>query len=114
MSRSRAAKPWHHLARRDRLDHLDANRALLDCLGKAARNVKRHVGWGPEHLLRMTVPGAEIAVDLPRYREHHPKVARKHLFVAEREPRADDGSFVRPVGNLQRLARAIRSFDGGA
>ena len=37
-------------------------------------DVKRHVGWGPEHLLTMTVPGAEIAVDLPRYREHHPKV----------------------------------------
>jgi phosphoglycolate phosphatase len=41
------------------------------------KDVKRHVGRGPEHLLRNTVPGSEIAVDLPRYREHHPKVMVK-------------------------------------
>jgi len=33
-----------HLAGRDRLDHLDADRPLLDLIGKAARDVERHIG----------------------------------------------------------------------
>ena len=33
-----------HLAGRDRLDHVDADRALLHLLGEAARDVERHVG----------------------------------------------------------------------
>jgi 2-phosphoglycolate phosphatase len=49
-------------------------RALRGHAPLATNDVKRHVGRGPEHLLRMTVPGAEIAVDLPRYRDHHPTV----------------------------------------
>lgn len=36
--------------------------------------VKPHVGRGPEYLLKNTVPGAEVEVDLPRYRQHHPTV----------------------------------------
>ena len=40
----------------------------------ALADVKCHVGLGAENLLEQTVPGTEIAVDLPRYREHHPTV----------------------------------------
>src|SRR5262249_13178163 len=29
---------------------------------------------GAENLLELTVPGTDIAVDLPRYRQHHPTV----------------------------------------
>jgi 2-phosphoglycolate phosphatase len=36
--------------------------------------VKCHVGLGAENLLEQTVPGTDIAVDLARYREHHPTV----------------------------------------
>ncbi|HEX3313545.1 MAG TPA: HAD family hydrolase, partial [Gemmataceae bacterium] len=36
--------------------------------------VKCHVGLGAENLLEQTVPGTDIAIDLPRYREHHPTV----------------------------------------
>ena len=36
--------------------------------------VKCHVGLGAENLLEQTVPGTDIAVDLLRYREHHPTV----------------------------------------
>ncbi|MFO0867225.1 MAG: HAD-IA family hydrolase [Gemmataceae bacterium] len=36
--------------------------------------VKRHVGRGPDYLLTHTVPGGDLAVDLPRYRQHHPTV----------------------------------------
>ena len=34
-----------HLARRDRLHHLDADRVLLDALGEGARHVERDVGF---------------------------------------------------------------------
>lgn len=46
----------------------------LDALTTDA--VKRHVGHGPELLLEATVPGTDLAVDLPRYRAHHPTVMR--------------------------------------
>jgi phosphoglycolate phosphatase len=36
--------------------------------------VRRHVGRGPAYLLEHTVPGADLAVDWPRYRAHHPSV----------------------------------------
>lgn len=36
--------------------------------------VKRHVGRGPEHLLRHTSPGGDLARDLAAYRAHHPAV----------------------------------------
>jgi phosphoglycolate phosphatase len=36
--------------------------------------VRPHVGRGPEHLLRHTVPGAEVAVAVELYRAHHPSV----------------------------------------
>jgi phosphoglycolate phosphatase len=36
--------------------------------------VKRHVGRGPEHLVRHTIPGAEVAHVVALYREHHPSV----------------------------------------
>jgi len=36
--------------------------------------VKRHVGRGPEYLLEHTVPGGDFAVDMARYRKHHPTV----------------------------------------
>src|SRR5262245_11356095 len=39
--------------------------------------VKPHVGRGPEHLLTHTVPGGDLARDLPSYRAHHPTVMRE-------------------------------------
>jgi phosphoglycolate phosphatase len=36
--------------------------------------VRRHVGRGPAYLLEHTVPGADLDVDRPRYRAHHPSV----------------------------------------
>lgn len=36
--------------------------------------VRRHVGRGPAYLLGHTVPGADLSVDWPRYRAHHPSV----------------------------------------
>jgi len=36
--------------------------------------VRRHVGRGPAYLLEHTVPGADLNVDWPRYRAHHPSV----------------------------------------
>ncbi len=36
--------------------------------------VKQHVGRGPDYLLGHTVPGYEAAIDIARYREHHPTV----------------------------------------
>jgi phosphoglycolate phosphatase len=36
--------------------------------------VKCHVGLGAENLLQQTVPGTDVAVDVPRYRQHHPTV----------------------------------------
>jgi phosphoglycolate phosphatase len=36
--------------------------------------VRHHVGRGPEHLLRNTVPGGDLPADLARYRGHHPSV----------------------------------------
>jgi phosphoglycolate phosphatase len=44
----------------------------LPPLGEA--EVRRHVGRGPAYLLEHTVPGADLAKDWPRYREHHPSV----------------------------------------
>ena len=34
----------HHLARRDRFHHLDADRLFFHAFGKTARNVKRDIG----------------------------------------------------------------------
>jgi phosphoglycolate phosphatase len=38
--------------------------------------VRGHVGRGPAHLLQHTVPGADLEIDLARYRAHHPSVLR--------------------------------------
>jgi phosphoglycolate phosphatase len=38
--------------------------------------VRRHVGRGPIHLLRHTVPNSDIEIDLAKYRAHHPSVLR--------------------------------------
>jgi phosphoglycolate phosphatase len=43
--------------------------------------VKRHVGRGPEFLLRHTVPGTDIAVDLARYRSHHPTIMFEQTWL---------------------------------
>jgi phosphoglycolate phosphatase len=43
----------------------------------AEAEVRRHVGRGPEHLLRNTVPGGDPAVDGLCYRAHHPSVMRE-------------------------------------
>jgi 2-phosphoglycolate phosphatase len=40
----------------------------------SVNEVKCHVGRGPEYLLHHTVPGGDLAVDLPLYRKHHPTV----------------------------------------
>ena len=43
--------------------------------------VKCHVGLGAENLLEQTVPGTDIAVDLPRYRQHHPTVMFEQTWL---------------------------------
>jgi phosphoglycolate phosphatase len=40
--------------------------------------VRRHVGFGPAHLLGATVPGVELPADEARYRAHHHGVLRDH------------------------------------
>lgn len=40
--------------------------------------VRRHVGRGPEHLMKMTVPGSDFASTWPVYRAHHPTVMLAH------------------------------------
>ena len=40
----------------------------------AVAEVRRHVGRGPEYLLRHTVPGTDPAIAVPMYRAHHPSV----------------------------------------
>jgi phosphoglycolate phosphatase len=42
----------------------------------SVEEVKRHVGRGPDYLLAHTVPGYRAAIDVPRYRTHHPTVMR--------------------------------------
>jgi phosphoglycolate phosphatase len=53
----------------------------------AEAEVRPHVGRGPVHLLKQTVPGGDVEADLARYRAHHPSVMIEgtHLFpgVAE-------------------------------
>src|SRR3954452_3812375 len=43
--------------------------------------VRRHVGYGPENLLRATVPGVELPRDVVRYRDHHVGVLRDHTHL---------------------------------
>jgi len=38
--------------------------------------VRRHVGRGPEYLIRHTVPGANVPEAVARYKAHHPSVMR--------------------------------------
>src|SRR5262249_40841613 len=38
--------------------------------------VRRHVGRGPDYLLRHTVPGADVPAAVAAYRAHHPSVMR--------------------------------------
>lgn len=57
------------------VNHLRSHRGLPPL---ETDDVKRHVGRGPEYLLAKTVPGAEFAVDWPRYRAHHPTVMVQH------------------------------------
>jgi phosphoglycolate phosphatase len=38
--------------------------------------VRRHVGRGPEHLLRETVGHGDVMADIAAYRDHHPSVLR--------------------------------------
>ena len=42
--------------------------------------VRPHVGYGPENLLRATVPGV-LPADPARYRAHHPSVLREHTHL---------------------------------
>src|SRR5262249_53948484 len=44
--------------------------------------VKRHVGRGPEYLLRQTCPTGDVAENVAAYRAHHPSVLREgtHLL----------------------------------
>jgi phosphoglycolate phosphatase len=53
------------------VNHVRAARGLPPL---AEEEVRRHVGRGPAYLLEHTVPGADLAVDWPRYRAHHPTV----------------------------------------
>jgi 2-phosphoglycolate phosphatase len=53
------------------VNHVRARRGLP---ALSVDEVKRHVGRGPEHLLRHTVPGGDYEADLAVYRAHHPKV----------------------------------------
>jgi phosphoglycolate phosphatase len=49
--------------------------------------VRKHVGRGPEHLIKHTVGDRDIPADLQRYREHHPSVMRSltHLLPGASE-----------------------------
>jgi len=38
--------------------------------------VRRHVGRGPEQLMRATVGGGDVAADVAAYKAHHPSVLR--------------------------------------
>jgi phosphoglycolate phosphatase len=38
--------------------------------------VRSHVGRGPEHLLRLTVPAGDVAANVAAYKAHHPSVLR--------------------------------------
>lgn len=42
----------------------------------SAEEVRPHVGRGPDHLLTMTVPGADPKIEWGHYRAHHPSVLR--------------------------------------
>lgn len=53
------------------VNHVRAGRGLPPL---SVEEVKRHVGRGPEYLLAHTVPGGDLAVDIPCYRAHHPSV----------------------------------------
>jgi 2-phosphoglycolate phosphatase len=53
------------------VNHVRARRGLP---ALTVDEVKRHVGRGPEHLLRHTVPGGDYEADLTVYRAHHPTV----------------------------------------
>lgn len=53
------------------VNHVRARRGLA---ALSVDEVKRHVGRGPDHLLRHTVPGGDVASDLAVYRAHHPAV----------------------------------------
>jgi phosphoglycolate phosphatase len=43
--------------------------------------VRRHVGRGPAHLLRETVPGGDVEADVGLYRAHHPSVLRSGTHI---------------------------------
>lgn len=53
------------------VNHVRAGRGLA---ALTVDEVKRHVGRGPEHLLRHTVPGGDYEADIAVYRAHHPTV----------------------------------------
>lgn len=55
----------------DSVNHI---RGLRGHAPLTVEEVKVHVGRGPEYLLSHTVPGSDLAVDIRRYREHHPSV----------------------------------------
>src|SRR5216684_4776747 len=62
-------------------------RAIHNLPPLSESEVRRHVGRGPVHLLRHTVPDIDLDADLARYKTHHPSVLRSgtHLLpgVAE-------------------------------
>jgi phosphoglycolate phosphatase len=66
------------------VNHVRASHSLPPLM---EAKVRRHVGRGPVHLISHTVPGADLAVDLDKYKAHHPSVLRSgtHLLpeVAE-------------------------------
>jgi phosphoglycolate phosphatase len=49
-------------------------RALHRLPPLAEADVRRHVGRGPEYLLRETVGAGDVAADVAAYRAHHPSV----------------------------------------
>jgi 2-phosphoglycolate phosphatase len=63
------------------------------------REVRRHVGRGPEHLLAATVPGADPAAGVLSYRAHHPSVMYQMTRLL---PGAAD-----PVRRLKESGRAL-------
>jgi len=79
------------------------------------REVRRHVGRGPEHLLRQTIPGGDVPSDLDRYiAPAHPRAASAEaaqLITFDSPPLARSAKDERPTAiDQSRGAHPIRGL----